>query len=206
MKTALIYLVCALPLVGGCVGSGCNNDGPTEDICTTPGAASLTSLELVLPDDSGGYTSIADYDVIPFTYGGQGSPMIGVNLRMTGSVPDCMGQQADVRRFDDELLATDGFAHGTYQQDDGSFTTKGIFLVMSEEYYGLFARVIVTAGGQTAERHVYVASNEVPDAMGTGADAAVPDAAIEFDAQADDAQVLDAQVNDATVLDGAAGP
>lgn len=197
-------MVCLLAGSIGCGGGGCNGgDGPVFDTCDNPAPnAVISSLALVRPAGSG-YAPINDYDVIPFTYGGQGSPMIDVYLSMTGDVPRCLAQRSEVRSFVDAVLEYDEFPRSTYAQADGTFVTKGIFLIMSEEYYGLFVRLIVSAGGQTVERHVYLQTDDYPDAFGGFPDARV-DAATDAgtpDAIAEDAQVSDAAVTDANWVD-----
>ncbi len=200
----VLFSVCLSLLSAGCVGSGCNNDDVTFDTCDAPGSAALATLTLERGDGSN--TVIDDDQVVAFTYGGQGSPMIGVQLRMTGTVPRCLAQTSEIRGFDDELIEFDRFARTTYDQGDGTHTTKSIFLVMSEQHYGAFVRLVVTAGGMTVERHIYLDSDEVADATGPNApDAPFPDAGL-VDASLFDAAAGDATISDAAVDDAAPSP
>lgn len=204
MRTALVAMMCMMPGLTGC-GGGCNNGVLPLDDCDNPASNTmLASLDMVRPAGDG-YAMVSDYDVIPFIYGGQGSPMIDIYLRMTGDVPGCLAQLTEVESTAGEPIALDRYARNTYPQNDGSYATKGIFLVMSEQWYGTLVRVTNSAGGQSAERLIYIDTDTLPDASGVTPDARIPDAALLDapwgDAMVNDAGVSDAAVNDATVTD-----
>lgn len=111
--------------VAGCPGGG---GSPTSDICRTPAAtASVTAVSARHVDSS---TPLADGDVLPFTTGGQGITMIGLELVLEGDdVPGCADQETTLLRAEDGtpwLTSTTPLA--TYDRPDGSHVTGELWL------------------------------------------------------------------------------
>jgi hypothetical protein len=191
MRKLAAWIAVALGTTSGC-GGGCNG-GFVTDSCDTPAVGASVMLEIGSVED-GPFNPWAEGQVVPAVFGSQGGTMIPVALRLRGpDVPSCLAQDTRVLHYTDrELIDSNSSPVRTYSQDDGSRTTKSMFMVMRYDInLGDAVRVVATAAGQSAERVVFV------DRVGS-ADAAVPDAGPE-DASPDpdgavpvDAAMLDA--------------
>lgn len=198
MRRLAIWIAVALGTTG-CVGGGCNG-GFATDTCDTPETGAAVVLELGSVED-GPFSPWADGQVVPAVFGSQGGTMIPVALRLRGpDVPSCVFQDSRVLHYTSlELIDSNSSPVRTYGQDDGSRTTKSMYMIMRYDTdLGDAVRIVATAAGQSAERVVFV------DRVGSP-DAAVPDAGRE-DAAPDpdgavpaDAAMLDAVPDSGTV-------
>lgn len=189
MKRSALWLAAVLLNATGC-GGGCNQPFVT-DSCDTPAAGSAVSLEIGSVE-SGPFMPWVDGTVAHVVYGSQGGTMIPVALRLRGpDVPGCLVQDTRVLRYtDDALIDLSSSPLRTYAEDDGTRTTKSIYLVMSyDTQLGDAVRIRANAAGQSAELVVFV------DHVGSP-DAAVPDGGPQ-DAQPDAAAPRDAAMLDA---------
>jgi|GEM_PF-6485803 len=78
--------------------------------------------------------------------------------------------------FDDELVNSDQPPRSTFDQGDGSYMTKGIFLPIEYRFRGNYVRMTVAAGTLIVERQFYIENNTTPDATEWAADSGIPDA------------------------------
>jgi hypothetical protein len=143
-------LLLALALHGCCgvlPGDSCPSPGPpAPDSCNSGEAATVATIEIGRDDDL--FTPYHDGDTAKIIRGGQGSTMMGVRLRLTGTVPSCLAQSTQY------LMPASGMNSDpvkTYPQTDGSFTTKALWIP------GGFAPMFdvqVTIGSQMAVVHL----------------------------------------------------
>jgi hypothetical protein len=165
-----------LVLLGGC-GGGCNQPPtPSSETCTGVAQGTVTSLDIGRFDGTT-YTRYQDGDTIPLVEGGQGSPMLIVNLRARGSdLGDCLPQTTYLSSggavvvVEERPLVVEQVLPDTWVSGDE-------LLISYEVYAGDLARIEATAGGITTEVNVWVDyMGFLPDA-GVLPDAAGPDAA-----------------------------
>ncbi|HUH00452.1 MAG TPA: hypothetical protein VML75_00575 [Kofleriaceae bacterium] len=191
MRRLATWIVVALGATTGC-GGGCNG-GFATDSCDTPATGAAAMLEIGSVEE-GPFNPWAEGQVVPAVFGSQGGTMIPVALRLRGpDVPPCLFQDTQVLHYTTrELIDSTSSPVRTYGQDDGSRTTKSMYMIMRyDTNLGDAVRVVATAAGQSAERVVFV------DRVGSP-DAAVPDAGPDDAAQDPDGAVpADAAMLDA---------
>ena len=80
----------------GCIFGGCSKDGPPPpDACdeATTGDVDMIEIGRGTTDDELPFEPWSDGDVIDAIYGGQGSAMVALRIRLTGaSPPHCLAQ------------------------------------------------------------------------------------------------------------------
>jgi hypothetical protein len=114
--------------LGGCCGvlpgDSCSNPGPPPpDSCSSGQTGTVDSLEIGRDDDV--FVAYHDGDTAKVITGGQGSTMMGVRIRLTGTVPNCLAQTTQY------LSPAQGMSSDpvkTYAQTDGSFITKPLWI------------------------------------------------------------------------------
>jgi hypothetical protein len=185
MRIFLLATFCALP---GCVsGGGCNTPPtPSSETCE-PGAQNgvVTEVDIGRYLD-GTFEQYQDDDIVPMVFGGQGSPMIVLNLRLRGSdLPDCVVQRTRLYLDNGEEGGAESAALVADQVLPDTWITGDLLLVTYDVWEGDHATLESMAGDVTTAIGVWV------DFMGTQPDAAVvvdarpPDAAPAPDANPD---------------------
>jgi hypothetical protein len=168
-------LLIALTLIagGGC-GSSCNTDPPfPDDSCFEPDTYTLTELDIGAGEDEL-FVPLPDNEIRPIVYGPQGGSMVTVTLGMRGAdVPACVAQATTLIPVSGgELRGSEEQPKRTYLQEDGSYTTRYLYIQFWDLYPGDSVRVHTEAGGLTDEVLIFL------DSIGS-ADASVPDGGID---------------------------
>ena len=164
--------------------------GPSSETCAG-GERDVDIDTLSLYAREGGVNKVLENgDVVPMTFGTQGSGMLIVGLRVTGrNIPDCVRQQT-IAETPSGMLIDDEFRSMSMRQDlDGAWVTGQILLIVSWAVGEGDAVVLRGAMGDLeVERFVYVDRVGIPPR---------PDAGPRSDAGPADAGVPDADVSDA---------
>lgn len=174
----LLAIVCALP---GC-GGGCNSPSPSSETCE-PGAPRgvVTGVDIGRYLD-GTFTEYQDGDIAPLVYGGQGFPMIVLNLRLRGSdLPGCMPQVTRLFGDNGELEGSEELPLVTDQVLPDTWITGDLLIVSFDAYSGDFVTAESMVGSVTTATGLWI------DYVGT-----LPDAAVAVDARPPDARPPDA--------------
>jgi hypothetical protein len=173
-----LFLLVFLP---GCFGT-CNGDPtPMSETCE-PGAPRGVVTEVDIGTYTGGvFEQLADGDIVPQIFGGQGSPMLVLNLRLRGSdLPDCMPQVTQLYSETGQPDGSEGSPLVTDQVLPDTWITGDMLLVTYDVYGGSRATIESTAGGVTTAVEVWID-------YAAPVDAAAPDAAVVPDAAWPDA-------------------
>ncbi len=103
------------------------------------------------------FTAYQDGDVVPLTYGGQGFPMLVLNLRLEGSaVPGCVPQTTVVRNGAGEIEGSEELPLTTRMVLPGTWITGDAYLVSFGLYGGDYATIESTVGGVTRSIGVWI--------------------------------------------------
>lgn len=182
MRILLLATFCALP---GCVsGGGCDGTPtPSSETCE-PGAPQgvVTEVDIGRYLD-GTFEQYGENDVVPLIFGGQGSPMLVLNLRLRGSdLPDCVLQSTRVFLDSGQSGGSEGSPLVTEQVLPDTWITGDLLLVTYEVWSGARVTLESTAGDVTTAIAVWIDyEGTLPDAA-PAPDAAWPDAAVPPDA------------------------
>jgi hypothetical protein len=140
----MLRVAIPLLLLQGCCptgGIGTCNGPPAEDSCGLPKTGVIDGI-VIGHDDP--FVAYSDGDRPQIVIGGQGSPMMGIRLKLTGSsVPDCLSQST---AFEAPAQGSNGVPLRTYAGTDGSYNTKALWI---PGYFPYSFNVAVTAGGKT---------------------------------------------------------
>jgi hypothetical protein len=146
----LVFAFFAFFLSGCCgvlPGDTCNNNGPpAPDSCSSGQAATVDSIEIGRDDAT--FTAYHDGDTAKIVTGGQGASMMGVRVRLMGTVPSCIDQTTEY------LSPASGMNNTpvkTYQEADGSFTTKALWVPGG---FSTMFDLQVTIGAKSAVVHL----------------------------------------------------
>lgn len=167
------------------LASGPAFEPPAPDSCLSGATGSISSLEVSGPDETT-FTPLADDDVLPFVTGGQGVAMVGVRFRLVGTdVPSCASHETELSLCSMDGDCSSGAVFGaetvplsTYAEDDGSRTTKPLWLLLDYSYPNPGEQFVLraTVAGADIERTLWFAYRGLdsgPDAGAWGdADAA----------------------------------
>jgi hypothetical protein len=151
--------LCSVLLVlglGGCTGSGCNGSpNPSSETCDGVARGKVTALEIGR-DLGGGFEPYVDGQVVPLVTGGQGFPMLVVNLRATGEdLGGCLPQSTEVF-IADQLSTSEGAPLVIRQTDTDEWVSGDALLIAFDAYSGVEARIESEAGGAMASVNVWV--------------------------------------------------
>lgn len=130
------------------------NNIPEVDDCTEPGSSDgITSIELGLGDDNA-FIPLEDGTSVTTVRGGQGSSMLPVRYRLRGaSLPACIEQTSSLRSGEQQLFAEIPYRLKTYEEADGSRTTKTFFMILdSDPPAGSRADLHLEIGGKSLDR------------------------------------------------------
>ena len=178
MRILLLATFCALP---GCVsGGGCNGTPtPSSETCsvppgTPPGVVTDVDIGRYL---DGTFEQYGENDVVPMIFGGQGSPMMVLNLRLGGSdLPGCVAQRTRVFLDSGQSDGAEGSPLITEQVLPDTWITGDLLLVVYEVWSGSHITLESTAGDVTTTIGVWVDyEGTLPDAA-PAPDARPPDA------------------------------
>jgi hypothetical protein len=104
----------------------------------------VDTIEIGSSDESG-FFPYHDGDAAMVVTGGQGAPMMGIRLRLTGaSVPACLVQTTE---YADGAVGSSSAPLVTYARPDGSHDTRPLWI--PGQFSPTF-RVVVSAGGRRA--------------------------------------------------------
>lgn len=128
-----------------------SSSAPPPDSCNAPATRALSGLEIgpeLLLDRP--FESWAAVDTAYVTTGLQGGYMIGVSLRVPGDAPACLAQRTTASAGG-RVVAEEDSPLKTYEQVDGTRTTKTMWLVFADRP-PLDSQVEVTtvAGGKAS--------------------------------------------------------
>ena len=154
---ARFVLACAVAFAfGACTGSGCNGGGnPSSETCNGPTRGTVSQIEIGR-DLGDGFQPFADGDVVPMQTGGQGFPMIVVNLRVTGSdLGSCLPQMTDVLK-DNELASSEGSPLVIHQIGATQWVSGDALLVSFDVTGGDQVRIESRAGTAVGSVTVWV--------------------------------------------------
>jgi hypothetical protein len=103
--------------------------------------------------------------VVPLTEGGQGFPMIVLNLRVTGTqIPPCLPQHTRVFHLDGAVEAEELAALRAREVAPDTWITGDMFLVAFGVYGGQRVRLDTQVGDATTSAQVWVDYEASPDA------------------------------------------
>jgi hypothetical protein len=178
---ALLTIALVLPAGGGCVGGGCNPSPPfPDDSCVDPSSVTVDTLEIGAGEGEL-FAPLSDGEIRPIVFGSQGGTMVTLTLRVTGTdLPGCVAQTTTLTGTGGQpgdLTFTDDQPKHIYPRDDGSFTTRFIYIQFWDLESGDPAVLHTEAGGLSDEVGIYLDTIGMPDA---GVDAMIdagPDAA-----------------------------
>lgn len=180
-RVRLALLAVAAGVSGASVLPG--DDGiPDPDSCNKPTSGEVDSLEIGGADEET-FSPLSDGEVVNLVVGSQGGQMLPVRYRFRGpDVPGCIEQRSELRfcpaysTCDTPMLMADSSAMlHTYEESDGSRTTRALYLILYGSGPGAGApmELSVTAGGLTEIRRFYYqqppADAGVSDAAGAAA-------------------------------------
>jgi hypothetical protein len=123
------FVIGAVVLFSAC---GPPFDAPDDDTCSSPVAASLTSLQIGGANEDT-FEPLTEGAVVELAQGGQGSDMLGVRFRLEGAdLPDCVSHSTIVTTPDEVFdLADYSSPLRTYPAGDGAAETKTLWLVLA---------------------------------------------------------------------------
>ncbi len=142
-------------LVFASLGAACGPSSPAvpeTQVCRSP--ASTASIDTAAVRSIVTSATLADGDTLPFTIGGQGATMLGVQLVLSGpAVPSCIAQTTSVFGPAGETWASATVPLPTSELADGGFVTGELWLFPTFEAGGE-ATVRVESYGVTHEVRV----------------------------------------------------
>jgi hypothetical protein len=144
-RAVLLLLLTAGCPCGSLPGETCGP--PPPDSCSSGQAGAADTVEIGSSADV--FTAFHDGDRPDIVVGGQGSSMMGVRLRLTGAaIPSCLTQSTT---YEDGAHGGGSDAVNTYQEPDGSYTTRPMWL---PGYFPTQFSIHAVAGGQEALVHL----------------------------------------------------
>ena len=164
MEIRPVAAVLALLSSGGCFGSGCNAPtGPITLTCESPGAATLSLIEIGATDPSNNDPSLdappadsfipyAEGATVPIVEGGQGLTMIVLRLRYTGMASACIGGTLTITGTDGTLLTSLTKPLAAVKDSAGRWVTGDIYAPAS---YPDTVIAKVSAGGAALTRTLH---------------------------------------------------
>jgi hypothetical protein len=109
----------------------------------------MTGVDTIdIGSDADTFTAYHDFDMPHIVFGGQGASMMGLRLRLTGPVPACL---VATIAYEDGGQGMDTSSVKTYQESDGSFTTKPLWV---PGYFPSLFTVHSTVGGKDQRVHL----------------------------------------------------
>lgn len=125
---------------------------PEVDACSAPGSgAGITSIELGTSDEST-FVPIENGTAVTTVRGGQGASMLPVRYRLRGSsLPECIEQKTSLRSGEQQLFAEIPYQIKTYEEADGSRTTKAFYMILDSD----------PAAGARADLHLEIAGKSL---------------------------------------------
>jgi CO/xanthine dehydrogenase FAD-binding subunit len=160
-----VLVAAVVALMPGC-GSGCSDPpAPSSETCQPTGAqGAITRVELGR-DFGDTFMVYQEGSVVPLTEGGQGFPMLVLNLRVTGSqVPPCLPQHTRVFHLDGAVEAEELGALRAREVAPDTWITGDMFLVSFGVSGGQMVRLDTQVGDATASAQVWVDYELSPDA------------------------------------------
>jgi hypothetical protein len=104
----------------------------------------MTGVDTIeIGSDADTFTAYHDFDKPHIVYGGQGASMMGIRVRLTGSVPACL---VETVAYQDGGQGTNTSSVKTYMEADGSFTTKPLWV---PGYFPTLFTVHADTGGKS---------------------------------------------------------
>lgn len=94
--------------------------------------------------DAETFTAYQDFEMPHIVVGGQGASMMGVRLRLTGTVPACLKQHTGYE--DNGAEGHNDTPVKTYREPDGSYTTKPLWI---PGYFPSMFSIHVDCGGKS---------------------------------------------------------
>jgi CO/xanthine dehydrogenase FAD-binding subunit len=160
-----VLVAAVVALMPGC-GSGCSDPPtPSSETCQPTGAqGAITGVELGR-DFGDTFMTYTEGGVVPQTEGGQGFPMLVLNLRVQGTqVPPCLPQHTRVFHLDGAVEAEELAALRAREVEPDTWITGDMFLVTFGVVGGEMVRVDTQVGDATASVHLWVDYEGSPDA------------------------------------------
>lgn len=163
LASLLVMVIASALALGMTCGPG--DPDPSSDTCEAGGAIGAIDAVTIGRFDGTTFTAFGDGDVAPIVYGGQGFPMLVVNLRLEGSgVPGCVPQVTRVRKADGALETSETLPLTARQVLPGTWITGDALLVVFDVYDGVWVTLEAEVGGVMTSVGVWAGSEGTPDA------------------------------------------
>lgn len=127
LRIAVIAAAVALSAASGPGGDPI----PEPDTCNSGQVGSVGAIEIGDPDESS-FVPLGNGDAVNFAVGGQGTDMLPIRIRISGSdLPECLAQSTRVV-YDGNTIATESSPLQTYEDEAGTRATRAVYVIMAD--------------------------------------------------------------------------